>query len=70
VVFKASEMRVEILMRKMLSFMKNLKKDEDGAALIEYTALLAILLVAVIGIITAVGHYVANTWTSLNTALA
>jgi pilus assembly protein Flp/PilA len=57
-------------MRKMLSFMKNLKKDEDGAALIEYTALLAILLVAVIGIISAVGHYVMNTWTSLNTALA
>jgi pilus assembly protein Flp/PilA len=57
-------------MSKVLAFFKQLKKDENGAALIEYTALLAILLVAVIGIIGAVGAYVLNTWTSLNTALS
>jgi pilus assembly protein Flp/PilA len=57
-------------MSRAFAFFKHLKKDEEGAALIEYTALLAILLVAIIGIIGAVGNYILNTWTSLNTALA
>jgi pilus assembly protein Flp/PilA len=45
------------------------KKDEDGAALIEYTVLLGILLIAVIAIIGAVGTWVHGQWTALNTAL-
>jgi pilus assembly protein Flp/PilA len=57
-------------MRKMLTVFKTIRDDESGAALIEYTALLAILLVAVIAIIGSVGKYVLNVWTSLNTALA
>ena len=42
-------------MRSVMNFIKQLKRDEDGAALIEYTVLLAILLVAVIVIIGGVG---------------
>ena len=39
-----------------------LKNDENGAALIEYTVLLGILVVAVIGIIAAVGTWVSTQW--------
>jgi pilus assembly protein Flp/PilA len=42
------------------------KKDEDGAALIEYTVLLGILLVAVIAIIGAVGVWINGQWFALN----
>jgi pilus assembly protein Flp/PilA len=46
-----------------------LKNDEVGAALIEYTVLLGILLIAVIAIIGAVGVWIQGQWTALNTAL-
>jgi pilus assembly protein Flp/PilA len=45
------------------------KKDEDGAALIEYTVLLGILIVAVIAIIAAVGNWINTQWAALNSAL-
>jgi pilus assembly protein Flp/PilA len=50
--------------------MKQLKNDEDGASLIEYTVLLAILLIAVIAIIGGVGGWILNKWSTLNTALS
>jgi len=56
-------------MRKALVNFNKLRKDEDGAALIEYTVLLGILVVAVIGIIIAVGGWVNSKWDALNTAL-
>jgi len=56
-------------MRKALAIFKKFQKDEDGAALIEYTVLLGILVVAVIGIIIAVGGWVNTKWAALNTAL-
>ena len=45
------------------------KKDEDGAALIEYTVLLGILLIAVIAIITFVGGWISGQWSALSGAL-
>ncbi len=45
------------------------RNDEDGAALIEYTVLLGVLLVAVITIIAGVGGWVSTKWTALNTSL-
>jgi pilus assembly protein Flp/PilA len=45
------------------------KKDEDGAALIEYTVLLGILLIAVIAVIGAVGVWINGQWSALNTKL-
>jgi pilus assembly protein Flp/PilA len=45
------------------------KKDEDGAALIEYTVLLGMLVIAVVAIIAAVGKWVNTQWAALNTAL-
>ena len=54
------------MMFKTLELVRNLKKDEDGAALIEYTVLLGILVVAVIATIVAVGGWVNARWTALN----
>jgi pilus assembly protein Flp/PilA len=47
--------------------MKQLKSDENGAALIEYTVLLGILLIAVIAIIAGVGGWISKEWASLST---
>jgi pilus assembly protein Flp/PilA len=49
---------------------KNLAKDEDGAALVEYTVLLGVMLVAVIGTIVLVGGWVNSKWAALWTALS
>jgi pilus assembly protein Flp/PilA len=56
-------------MRSIVKLMKQLKSDEDGAALVEYTVLLGIMLVAVVGVIVAVGGWVSNKWVDLNTAI-
>jgi pilus assembly protein Flp/PilA len=52
-------------MRKFLVMAKTLHDDESGAALIEYTVLLGILLVAVIVTIGLVGTWVSTEWTAL-----
>jgi pilus assembly protein Flp/PilA len=56
-------------MTKVLGALKKFAKDEDGAALIEYTVLLGILLVAVIASITFVGGWIGTQWTALTGAL-
>ena len=57
-------------MRQGWNLLRQLAKDEEGAALIEYTVLLGIMLVAVIATIVAVGSWVNGKWTSLNSNLA
>jgi pilus assembly protein Flp/PilA len=49
--------------------LNQLRKDEEGAALIEYTVLLGILLIAVIATIAAVGKWINGKWTALNAQL-
>ena len=56
-------------MRKFLGTLKKFGKDEEGAALIEYTVLLGIMLVAVIATIGLVGTWISTQWTALNSAL-
>jgi len=56
-------------MRKYLSSLTKFKQDEEGAALIEYTVLLGILVIAVVGIIGAVGTWVNSKWAALNSSL-
>ena len=46
-----------------------LRRDEEGAALIEYTVLLGIMLVAVIATIILVGAWIKGEWTTLQAAL-
>ena len=57
-------------MTRMLNVAKRFVADEEGAALIEYTVLSSIMLIAVITTIIAVGNWVGNKWTALNTNLA
>ena len=54
---------------KAVELMKRLAEDEDGAAQLEYTVLLAILLVAVIATVALVGGWINGRWTALNGAL-
>jgi pilus assembly protein Flp/PilA len=46
-----------------------LQKDEDGAALIEYSILIGLITVAAIAAIIFVGSWVATQWTNLQSAL-
>ena len=56
-------------MSNVRNFIQKLCRDEDGAALIEYTVLIGILVVAVVATIIAVGGWVNGQWTALNTAI-
>ena len=56
-------------MSKALTVLNQFRNDEDGAALIEYTLLLGLMLVAVVATIGLVGTWVSGKWTALNTAL-
>ena len=56
-------------MSKALTVLNQFRNDEDGAALIEYTVLLGIMLVAVVATIGLVGTWVSGQWTALNTGL-
>jgi pilus assembly protein Flp/PilA len=56
-------------MKKALEFVRGLGRDEEGAALIEYTVLLGIMLVAVIATIVLVGAWITGQWTTLQAAL-
>ena len=57
-------------MRKALQLLNRFARDEEGAALVEYTVLLGIMLVAVITTIGLVGGWVNTKWTALWTALS
>jgi len=46
-----------------------LAREEEGAALVEYTVLLGILVVAVIAVIATVGLWIGGQWDGLNTGL-
>ena len=56
-------------MTKVLNLTKRFLADEEGAALVEYTVLIGIMLIAVIAAIVSVGGWVNTQWTALNTAL-
>jgi len=52
-----------------MNHVRKFLRDDSGAALIEYTVLLGILVVAVITTIGAVGTWVNGRWTTFNAAL-
>ena len=56
-------------MTKLVALARHLHDDKSGAAFIEYTVLLGVILVASIGTIAAVGTWAAGRWTALNTAV-
>lgn len=57
-------------MKRAMQLIKKLREDEKGAALVEYTVLLGVMLVAVIGTITLVGGWINTKWTALLGALS
>jgi pilus assembly protein Flp/PilA len=57
-------------MGKTARLLRKLANDEEGAALVEYTVLLGIMLVAVVATIGLVGGWVNAKWTALWTALS
>ena len=57
-------------MRRALQLIGKFRRDEEGAALVEYTVLLGIMLVAVIATISLVGGWVNAKWAALWTALS
>ena len=57
-------------MAKVFDLVKKLKNDEEGAALVEYTVLLGVMLVAVVATIGLVGGWVNTKWTALLTVLS
>jgi pilus assembly protein Flp/PilA len=56
-------------MRKVLEYAKRFRREEDGAAMVEYTVLLGIITAAVIVTIIAVGTWVSGQWTNLDAQL-
>jgi pilus assembly protein Flp/PilA len=46
-----------------------LRRDESGAALIEYSLLIGLIVVGAVAAITAVGTKIGGNWTSLKTAI-
>jgi pilus assembly protein Flp/PilA len=50
--------------------MQKFVRDENGAALVEYTVLLGIMLVAVVATIGLVGGWVNTKWVALWTVLS
>ena len=56
-------------MKKLVTLARQFRDDESGAALIEYTVLLGIMVVAVVATIIAVGGWVNAQWTAFNTAV-
>jgi pilus assembly protein Flp/PilA len=58
-----------VVLNRFKPVLDRFEKDEDAAALIEYTVLLGILLVAVIAIIVFVGGWVSGQWSSLSAQL-
>jgi pilus assembly protein Flp/PilA len=52
-------------MSKALKLLNQVRKDEEGAALIEYTILLGVIAVAVIGFATTISNWISGQWSML-----
>jgi Flp pilus assembly pilin Flp len=56
-------------MKSIVSVFRTLHNDESGAAFIEYTALLGVILAVGIGVLAAVGSWASRKWVQLNSQL-
>ncbi len=54
--------------KKLADTFGRFARDERGASLLEYTVLIALITVAVVGLITTVGTTVVARWTTLSTS--
>lgn len=53
-------------MNKLVAFGRDLLRNDEGLAMVEYTILLALIAIATIVTIGLVGDKVANAWANLN----
>jgi pilus assembly protein Flp/PilA len=53
----------------MTKLLAKFRKNEEGAALIEYSILIGLITAAVIALIALVGPWITAQWTTLTTAL-
>ena len=53
-------------MEKLGTLVRDLHKDQSGAAFIEYTVLIGLILVLSVALISAVGLWANNRWVALN----
>jgi pilus assembly protein Flp/PilA len=56
-------------MKKAFELVRRLQRDEDGAALIEYTMLLGVAVVAVLGSIAIIAPWIQTQWSTLAAAI-
>lgn len=56
-------------MKSIVSAVRSFHSDESGAAFIEYTVLLGVILAVAIAILSAIGLKANNIWSKLNNAL-
>lgn len=54
----------------MLNLIKKFRKDEDGASLIEYSLLVGLISVVIIGSIVAISGNLAIIWSTLDSVIA
>jgi pilus assembly protein Flp/PilA len=55
----------EIEMNMISELAARFREEESGAAMVEYTILLGIITVSVIGLVAGVGLWVSQNWTDL-----
>lgn len=54
----------------MRNFVRKFRKDEEGAAMVEYAVLLGIITAASIATIALIGTQISTIFTTVNTVLA
>jgi Flp pilus assembly pilin Flp len=56
-------------MKKIGNISRDLHNDQNGASFVEYTVLIGIILAVSLGVVSAIGLWANDQWTSLNTAV-
>jgi pilus assembly protein Flp/PilA len=60
----------ELKMKRLVDFAQRLWKDEEGATMVEYGIMVALIAAVSIGIVMALGTYTGGAFTAVNTSLA
>ena len=58
------------MIARLQNLSSSLSKDESGTALMEYSILLGMVVVGVIGFVSYAGGWINNRWATLSTNLA
>ena len=56
-------------MSNLVARVRGFAKDESGASLIEYSILIGLITVAVIGLISGIGDWVISQWSALSSGV-